>query len=109
MRKKNKWFGYNTIEEKIFDMVRKTDPRELSYFLLMNFLFEPNDKGTRDKIQKLLSEIYEGIYLVRCSEKENPPDTSNLTVLFVGLNETFTISIGASDSIKKKQEKNDSI
>lgn len=90
-------FDQRTVEERVLDAVRHANVHDIIDILMMDFLFEANDENLWWQIESYLSEIYDDIYLVRCSVLENPPETAKqglVNIRFVGIDEDFTLTIG---------------
>ena len=101
-KKKNnkllKSFGFDdrSVAEKVLDNIRISNVNDVIEILLLDYLFEPNNDSLWASVEDFLSEIYKDVYLVRCSELENTPETianDELKIRFVGIDEDFIVTI----------------
>lgn len=107
-RKLNEKFGFTfndnrTVEEKVFDLIAAAHIDDIKDVLLSQFVGKPNDKNTRYEIEEFLNEVFQGRYIVRCSELENPQETidvKKINIRLVGIDEDMTIHIDAHDQVQ---------
>lgn len=113
---KMKGFGFTSIADQLLYVIRDASIIEAMPVILNNFLFEyehdmetskskvvklkrlVNDETLRREIQGFLSRVYEGKYLIRCSEIENTADVidAGIVAIYVaGLDEKYIVKFGA--------------
>lgn len=85
-----------TVQQRVFDLVSTSNVHDVIDLLLGDLIWEPNDKILREEVEDFLNKVFNGRYLVRCSELENTAemiDNNLLGIRFVGIDEDFVIQM----------------